>query len=428
MAVTEDLLVLEAEISRWLDEHWSDELTVRQWWQLLAAAGLAQPTWPEGLGGRGYSGAQARMVTELLAQRGAVGPAAGHVAVTLAAPTLLAHATADQLHDLLPRIARGEDAWCQLFSEPGSGSDLASLGCRAERDGNGWAVTGQKVWNSSADIARRGMLLARTNFDVPKREGITYFVLDMDQPGVEVRPLRQMNGASEFCEVFLDGAFVSESQVLGEVDGGWAVTATTLGFERAGVAGRAPRGVRVVPSGEKAGYLDRSIADVVGRQSSSARTIAGNAVPARRLIELARQRGQAGDPVMRQRLVSYYCQTEVNRMTLLRTRAAAALGKRPGPEGSLTKLAIANICRTSRSLSLDLLGADAMLSGADAPLNGELQLVALGSFAASIGGGTDEIQRNIIGERALGLPREPEADRGVPYRDLRVGTQRAAAT
>jgi alkylation response protein AidB-like acyl-CoA dehydrogenase len=416
-----------SEFTGWLAVNWSPDITVREWWRRLADAGWAQPSWPAGLGGRGLSGADARAVNDVLAEQGLIGPPAGHVAVSLAAPTLLAHATPQQLQEFLPRIADGQDAWCQLFSEPGSGSDLASLACRAERDGTGWIVTGQKVWNSAANIARRGMLLARTNLDVPKREGISYFVLDMDQPGVEVRPLRQMNGASEFCEVFLDEAWVAQDQVLGPVDGGWAVTATTLAFERASVAGRAARGLKVVASGEKAGQLDRLVGDVLSAKSSTPkRTIAGNAVPARRLFQIARDRQRADDPVMRQRLIAYYCQTEVNRLTLMRSRAAAAQGKSPGPEGSLTKLAISNICRTSRSLSLDLLGADAMLMGSDAPLNGELQVVALGSFAASIGGGTDEIQRNIIGERALGLPREPEADRGVPYRELRVGTQSRA--
>ncbi|MCU1343907.1 MAG: putative acyl-CoA dehydrogenase [Acidimicrobiia bacterium] len=414
---------LRAEVNDWLDANWSEALTVRQWWQRLAEAGWAQPTWPRGLGGRAMRSAPARVVMDVLATRGVVGPPLGHVGVSLAAPTLLAHATAEQQQELLPRIARGEDAWCQLFSEPGSGSDLASLSCRATRDDGGWWVSGQKVWNSAADIARRGMLLARTNVDVPKREGISYFLLDMDQPGVDVRPLRQMNGASEFCEVFLDHVWVSDNQVLGQVDRGWLVTATTLAFERASVASRAARGLRVVPSGEKAGFLDRPISEVLATTTGRRRTINGYAVPARRLIELARQRGSSSDPVVRQRLASYYSQTEVNRLTLLRSRAAAAQGRSPGPEGSLTKLAIANICRTSRSLSLDLLRADALLQGSDAPLDGEFQLVALGSFAASIGGGTDEIQRNIIAERALGLPREPEADRGLPYRDLRVGTQ-----
>ena len=420
MAAVDDL---RAELIEWLKVNWTESITVREWWRRLADDGWAQPAWPLGLGGRGLTTSDARMVTDVLAERGVVAPPAGHVGVSLAAPTILAHATEEQKATYLPRLARGEDAWCQLFSEPGSGSDLASVGCRAVRDGAGWVVTGQKVWNSSADKARRGMLLARTNLDVPKREGITYFLIDMAQPGVEVRPLKQMNGAAEFCEVFLDGAFVGDDQILGQLDGGWAVAATTLGFERASVAVRAARGLRVVPSGEKAGYLDRVIADVINAKSATTRTIPGNAVPARRLFELAKERGRSHDPVIRQRLMSYYCQTEVNRLTLMRARAAAAQGRRPGPEGSLTKLAIANICKTSRSLSLDLLGADALLQGSDAPFDGEFQKVALGSFGVSIGGGTDEIQRNIIGERALGLPREPEADRGVPYRELRVGTQ-----
>ena len=197
---------LEDEVEEWVASNWSLDLTVRAWWQRLADAGYAYPSWPVGVGGSGMSRRDARTVSAVLGRHAVVGPPKGHVAATLAAPTILEHGTPPQVGVLVRPIALGEMSWCQLFSEPGAGSDLASLGAKAERDGDEWVVTGQKVWNSAADVADMGMLLARTDPDRKKHGGITYFAIDMNQPGVEVRPLRVMSGAAPFCEVFLDGA------------------------------------------------------------------------------------------------------------------------------------------------------------------------------------------------------------------------------
>jgi alkylation response protein AidB-like acyl-CoA dehydrogenase len=408
---------VRAEVREWVAGNWSRDLTVREWWRRMAEARLVMPAWPEPYG-RGMSPRETRAVTEELAAAGVIGPPQGTVGATLAGPTLLAHGTDDQQARFLPPLLRGEEAWCQLFSEPGAGSDLTSLATRAVMDGGAWVIDGQKVWNSGADIARRGMLLARSDVDRPKHKGITYFVLDMAQPGVEARRLRQMNGEAHFCEVFLTAAHAETGDIVGALDDGWRVARTTMRFERAMVAARPPRGLVQVPSGEDAGFLDRVIGEVLEREVRRP-PFSGNAVPARQMVALARERRATDDPHLRQDLARYYALTEINRYLQLRAAAAAKAGRPPGPEASITKLAVSRICRASRELTFSLLGADGMLDGADAPYDGSLHTVALASFGVSIGGGTDEIQRNTVAERALGLPREPAADRDVPFRQLR---------
>ena len=414
-----------SDVGQWVDAHWHESLTVREWWRLLVEAGYAHPTWPDNVGGFGASAREARSIMVALAERRVVGPPTGHVAATLAAPTILEHGTARQVDEMVRAIALGEQAWCQLFSEPGSGSDLASAGARATRDGDGWIVTGQKVWNSAADQADMGMLLARTDMDAPKHEGLTYFAIDMHQPGVEVRPLKAMNGTSQFCEVFLSEARVRGDAVIGEVGGGWRVAQATLRYERNSVAGGGLPGLYRARSGGH-GDLDRTVGEVIERArpqaSARASPIRGGAVPAKVMIELARGHGVASDPVIRQRLVRYASQVRINGWTM--QRIAAAGGDLTGADGSLAKMATSRICQDSRELSYAIVGPAGMLAGPDSPLAGELQLVNLGSPGTRIGGGTDEIQLTVLGERALGLPREPALDRDVPYRDLRVGTQR----
>lgn len=409
------------EIRAWLATAWDPEITVREWWTRLADAGWSQPAWPAGLGGRALRGGDARAVTEELAAARVVGPPTGGIAVNLAGPTLLAHGTDAQIKQYLPRIADGTESWCQLFSEPGSGSDLASLGTRSLRTDQGWRVSGQKVWSSTAELAQRALLLARTNVEVPKHEGITYFTLDMNQPGVDVRPLRQMNGASNFCEIFLDNVLVTDDDVVGEVNHGWKVAQTTLLSERQTVAARAARGLVMLPAGPLAGFLDRKVGDVLGRREGRDEVF-GYALPWKTMLELARRNGRDKDTVVRQELMRYHTANRLNRLTGQRFQQ-----QRPasGAEGSIIKMYVANICQMSRDLAFSILGAETMLSEADAPMNGQIHRSALGSFGSRIGGGTDEVQKNLIGERGLGLPREPSVDRGVPYRDLRVGTQRS---
>ncbi len=418
---------LAARVQAWVDDYWDTTVTVREWWLRLAAAGYAYPSWPAGLGGSGASRRDAATITGVLAANKVIGPPVGALAATLAAPTLLEHATETQQAELVRPIATGEAAWCQLFSEPGSGSDLASVGTRAQRDGGEWVVTGQKVWNSSADTADMGMLMARTDVDVPKHAGMTYFAIDMKQPGIEARPLKQMTGAANFCEVFLNEARVSDHRVIGEVGGGWRVAQTTLFHERNSVAGGGffgLLGLIMARSGSE-GDLERKVGEVLSRARDAARTrrspIRAGAVPAKWMIELAQRFGVSEDAVIRQELARYVSQVRINGWTMRRSGAAG--GRLTGADGSIAKLSTARICQQSRDLSYRIAGAHGMLMGPVSPLEGDLQMVNLASPGNRLGGGTDEIQLNVLGERALGLPREPSMDKDRPYRDLKVGTQ-----
>ena len=415
---------LVADVQAWVDANWDTSITVREWWRRLADSGYAYPTWPAGLGGSRASRRDAATITGVLAQNRVIGPPVGAMAARLAAPTVLQHASEPLQQELVRPIATGEAAWCQLFSEPGSGSDLASIGTRAVLDGDEWVVTGQKVWNSAADSSDIGMLLARTDFAVPKHAGITYFAIDMKQPGIEARPLRQMNGASNFCEVFLTEARVPMGRVIGEVNDGWRVAQTTLLNERNSVAGGGLFGLIMARSGSE-GDLDRTVGEVVDRARAAARArkspLSAGAVPAKVMVELAQSFGAAGDPVVRQELARYLSQVRVNGWFMRRSGAAG--GKLTGADGSVAKLATARICQQSRDLSYRIVGAQGLLLGSKSPLKGDLQPVNLASPGTRLGGGSDEIQLNVLGERALGLPREPSSDRDVPYRELKVGTQ-----
>jgi alkylation response protein AidB-like acyl-CoA dehydrogenase len=414
---------LAVEVKDWIEVNWNTSITVREWWRRLADAGYAFPSLPTGLGGSGASPRDAALITRVLAESRVIGPPIGGVASRLAIPTILEHGNADQIARFVRGIVYGDDSWCQLFSEPGSGSDLASVGSRADRDGDEWVVNGQKVWNSTADTADFGMLMARTDPDQPKHRGITYFAIDMRQPGIEVRPLRQMNGSTSFCEVFLNDARVHSECILGELNGGWAVAQTTLRHERNSVAGGGQAGFAYALSGS-CGDLDRTVDEVKKRARAAARArpsqIRSGAVPAKLMVTLAQDHGVAKHPVVRQELARYVSQIRINGWTM--RRIAASGGRLTGADGSIAKLSTSRICQDSRDLSYRIVGAHGLLSGASSPLDGDLQSVNLASPGVRIGGGTDEIQLNVLGERALGLPREP-SDRDIPYRELRVGTQ-----
>lgn len=408
---------LEDDVTAWVRDHWDPTQTLRQWWAALADAGYAFPTWPRGFGGLDATAAEERIVARVLADEGVVGAPSG-VGQTMGGPTVLAHGTDGQKHALVPRLAAGAEAWCQLFSEPAAGSDLAGLRTSAVRDGGEWVVNGQKVWNSGAHLAAKGLLLARTDRNVPKHRGISYFVIDMDQPGVEVRPLRQMNGATEFCEVFFNEARVPDDRLLGGPGDGWTIARTTLAFERAGVSSGARGAVSRFP-GEAAGNLERRVGEILEEAARSPkRAVSGFVVNNRALTTLARERGLDGDPITRQRLAKFKSMTEASRFNGLRAKARAARGERPGPEVSIGKLAISDIAKASRELTFSLLGPYGMLAGDDAPGGGAYVDVALASFGAGFGGGTDEIQRNVISERSLGLPREPPVDQDLPFDEI----------
>jgi alkylation response protein AidB-like acyl-CoA dehydrogenase len=360
----------------------SDDLEAgRAYLESLAPGGWAVPTWPAEYGGRGMTPAEAGVVGRVLAGFEAPDLYPYLVGLHVVAPTLIALASPEQRARWLKPIASGAEIWCQLFSEPGAGSDLANVGTRAERDGDVWHVTGQKVWTSRGHYARWGFLLARTDPDVAKHAGITAFAVDMGGSGVDVRPLRQMNGDAHFSEVFLDGALVPDSDRIGDVGAGWGVARTALANER-GALGAAGAGTAVP--------IDRLLA-TAGATSS---------------------RGAMADGVLRDLVAREYVDVETSRLTARRARDAARDGRAPGPEGSGSKLRGAATMKSAASLALAVLGPDAMLA------DGEWQTYFLTSPSISIRGGTDEIQRNIVGERVLGLPPEPRVDADRPWSEI----------
>ena len=404
---------------RWFAANWDPDVALREWWQRLAESGWGFPTWPSGLYGRGLSGDAARMVADARRDAGVAPPPAG-IAQNLAGPTIVAHGTTEQQARFLPGIVTGE-IWCQLFSEPGAGSDLAGLQTRAERDGDEWVVNGQKVWTSGAHIARYGILIARTDPSVPKHAGLTYFVIEMDQPGIEVRPIREMTGRAIFNEVFLSDARVPVENQIGGLGEGWAVALTTLANERtmlgAGSFGSSgsSAAIRAIDLDAPAGQLVRDEHRPQGRSRGGAAELTA---------AVLERFGGSDDPVARQEVARIHSLIEIARYTDLRAKAAIERGGRPGPEVSVGKLAASHLLQTMRDTLFRLCGPHATLWGDDAPFGGRVHEVGLSSYLISIGGGTDQIQRNIIGERVLGLPREPRADKDVPFRDLTVGTQR----
>jgi alkylation response protein AidB-like acyl-CoA dehydrogenase len=353
----------------------SDDLDAgRAYLQALAPGGWFVASWPEEYGGRGAGSDEAALIARELAVFDAPDLYPYLVGLALVAPTLLEHGTAEHCRRFLPPLANGHEIWCQLFSEPEAGSDLANLATRAVRDGDVWRVTGSKVWSSRAHYSRWGWLLARTDPAAPKHAGITAFVVDMHAPGVDVRPLRQMNGDIHFNEVFFADAVVADDCRIGDVGGGWRVALTTLAFERGG---------------------------------GSATGISWSLGPDR-LLALAREHGATGDAVRRDQLARVWAQAEVARLTARRARAAADA---PGPAGSGAKARASATMKTIAGTALAVRGAEALLAG------DEWHTLFLTAPSISIRGGTDEIQRNIIGERVLGLPGEPRLDRDVPWRD-----------
>ena len=402
---------LRAAVDAWIADHWDPDRPLLDWRRDLLASGWAVPSWPARWGGRDLPRAADDVVAAALDAAGAPGLPVG-VGMALAAPTILAHGPDDVRERFLAPTVTGERTWCQLFSEPGAGSDLAGLSTTAVLDGDEWVVSGQKVWNTSAHHADLGLLLARTDWGVPKHDGLTYLVLPMRQPGVEARPLRQMNEHRSFNEVFLTEARVPRHGVVGDVGGGWRVALTTLAFERRfGALSRPPvpaAGGRAVTEAqaEAAAYIE------------TYRWYPQRAGRADLVVERAQATGAAADPVVRQEIARLLSLQRASRWTAERARAGLALGRTPGPEGSIGKLAASLVARQAARVHAMVAGADALLTGPDSPLGGIVAEVLVSVPAQSIAGGTDEIQRNILGERALGLPREPAPDRGVPFRDV----------
>jgi alkylation response protein AidB-like acyl-CoA dehydrogenase len=368
------------------------------WYPVFGESGLVMPTWAPEYGGLGVAPETAAAMRAVLTPYNlrALNP----LGLNNTAAALFAYGTEEQKVRFLGPIVRNEERWCQLFSEPGAGSDLASLATRAVRDGDEWVVSGQKVWTTWAQDSDFAILLARTDPGRPKNKGITYFLVDMHQAGVEVRPLRHISGEIEFNEVFLDQARVPDFQRLGDVNDGWRVAGATLSSERQMVAGAGSGGS--------------------GR-------VGGSGVD--RLLQLARKQGLADDPMVRQRLAALWSEERIRAWTNQRVASNLAAGQTPGPAASIGKVHQAGLNQRVQAAAVDLLGAGAMAWDVDG-VNDQHDSDAyhdslpfevggmLRSRANTIEGGTTEVNKNILGERVLGLPREPDAWLGKPWSDV----------
>ena len=394
---TEEDAAFRRGVSVWLEEHaevrtgladWSRNPThpdyvrrCRQWQHTLYEGGWGAIIWPEEYGGRGETSWHQTIFNQEMAKYD-VSVGAFAVGIGMAGPTLIAHGSEDQKRGHLPAMLRGEAVWCQLFSEPDAGSDLAGLKSRAERDGESFVVNGQKVWTSGAQHSDWGILIARTDADVPKHKGITYFLVDMHSPGIEVRPLRQITGTAHFNEVFLTDVVVPATNVVGEVNGGWTVAHTTMGYERALIGGTGP---------------SISIAQV---------------------LDLARRCGRSTDPLVRRQIAEFSTRVELLRFMNYRVQTALSKGRLPGPDASTTKLFLSRHMGLNGELFMSLSGANGMLADSAALDDGFWEIAFLNQWTSRLGGGTDNIQRNALAERVLGLPRESRSDKDQPFSEL----------
>jgi alkylation response protein AidB-like acyl-CoA dehydrogenase len=404
---------IRKEVRSWLTENWDPELNLLEWRSLLADSGWGVPGWSKKWYGRDLPINLVQVVQEEIRNHGAVGVAQSGVRM-LAAATLLEHGSESQNKTYLHRILTGQDNWCQLFSEPGSGSDLAGLTTRADQDGDRWIINGQKVWTTSAHHAEFGLLLARTDWDVSKHLGLSYFIIEIDQPGIEVRPLRQMNGHASFNEVFMTDASVPADMLVGTLNQGWQVAMTTLAHER-----RSADGMRQV------GNSTRGKGNIFKELEAETRIVMEpytwfpqRAGRADLMVERAKKTDTFNNSVVRQELAKTLTLHKASQWTARRAREAQMLGRPQGPEGSLGKLAASHVARAASRVHTLISGADSMLKGEDGPEKGIIAEILLSVPAVSIAGGTDEIQRNIISERVLGLPKEPRTDTGRPFRDV----------
>jgi alkylation response protein AidB-like acyl-CoA dehydrogenase len=360
---------------RMLGLHGTDPAPYRTWMRTLAEGRLVGVTWPEEFGGAGLGPAEQMIVGSELKRAGCAG-IIDHIAIGELGPTIIAHGTEEQKQRYLAPMLHGEEGWCQLFSEPGAGSDLAAVQTRARRVDGGWKIDGQKVWTTLAQYADLGLLLARTDPDLPKHKGLTMFVVPMREQGVTVRPLRQISGESAFNEVFFDGLEIAEDATVGPVDGGWGVAMTTLMFERMALLAA----------------LDEMPWSVEN------------------FVEPLLESGALDDPRMRQRLAEVTVDLLALRWSAYRALSALGNGRIPGPEAGLGKIGVIEAGRLGAEFVAEALGPDA--------LEGEMGALAAEMPGMRSAGGTEEILRNTIGERVLGLPPEPRADKGMPFSEL----------
>jgi len=396
-----------ADVRAWLAEHWSAGKDHRQFAGELVDAGWARPSWPRDLFGRDLPEELTPVIIEEFAAAGAFLPDGGANANTIAATAIKDFAESSELRGpVLRKILTGEYRTCLLYSEPGAGSDLAALQTRADRDGEEWVVNGQKVWTSGAREATHGLLAARTNWDVPKRRGITYFLLPMRQDGVEIRPIKQMTGQASFNEVFFTNARVPETLRISALEDGWRVLQTALAVERMSMGG----GLRRARPQQAPAAQAEAVTAAAEADEERAIPVRGAA----ELVGIANKTGRNTDPVMRQ---------EIARIHALR-RIGTWNAERSGGDSDMStaavlKLAMSSVLHGSARIHTQLIGQESMLVAGASQEGDNANQEAMWSFINSIGGGSDQIQRNLIAERVLGLPHDPSVDHNIPFREAR---------
>ena len=404
---------VRAEVSAWLKANWSPDYGLVEWRLKLIESGWGAPHYPKEWHGRGLPVKFNEIVDDEFRKIGAVTVCRAGIR-TLAAATILDHGSDLHKEKFLKRILTGEDTWCQLFSEPGSGSDMAAATTRADFKGNKWIINGQKVWTTSAHKADWALLLARTDWDQPKHKGLSYFLLNMRQAGVNAQPLKQMNGHASFNQVFITDAEVEPELQMGKNGEGWKIATTTLMHERRGAGALR---TWAVPSDRKGRIYAEENAEIATTMEPY-KWYPQRAGRVDLLLERAKATGKINDPVVRQELAKVLVLSKSAEWTALRARAAQQLGRPQGPEGSLGKLLGSHVARAAARVHTMIDGANAMLTGSDGTLDGIIAEVLVSVPATSIAGGTDEIQRNIISERILQMPKEADPFANKPFRDV----------
>ena len=363
---------------------------VMAWSKTIGESGYGAPLWPSEYGGLSGEVWMQQIVREELSHYRLPTVGINILGVGLAGPTLIAHGTDEQKRRYLQKILTSEEVWCQLFSEPGSGSDLASCGTRAVRSGDEWIINGQKVWTSIAQFSKFGMLLARSDTDVPKHEGLSYFIVEMQAPGVEIRPLRQITGSAEFNEVYFTDVRIPDANRVGDVNDGWRVARTTLMNERVALSGLSMDPTSMFGGLRKDPW--QSFLDTIPNRT---------------------------DPKIRQEVAEFFIRKEAKEITSFRANAARMTGATPGPEGAVGKVYNAELNQYRSNFAMNAAGPSAIAwEPGDSESEGRAH-AWLRARANSIEGGTSEVLRNSLGERMLGLPREPEVDRGIPWKEIK---------
>jgi alkylation response protein AidB-like acyl-CoA dehydrogenase len=404
---------VRAEVSAWLKANWSPDYGLVEWRLKLIKSGWGAPHYPKEWHGRGLPVKFNNIVDDEFSKVGAVTVCRAGIR-TLAAATILDHGSDLHKEKFLARTLTGEDTWCQLFSEPGSGSDMAAATTRAEFKGNKWIINGQKVWTTSAHKADWALLLARTDWDAPKHKGLSYFLLNMRQPGINAQPLKQMNGHASFNQVFITDAEIEPELQMGKNGEGWKIATTTLMHERRGAGALRSW---AVPSTRKGRIYTEENAEIATTMEPY-KWYPQRAGRVDLLLERARATGKINDPVVRQELAKVLVLSKSAEWTAMRARAAQEMGRPQGPEGSLGKLLGSHVARAAARVHTMIDGANAMLTGSDGTLDGVIAEVLVSVPATSIAGGTDEIQRNIIAERILNMPKETDNFANKPFRDV----------